>query len=199
MPVSCWILLRMRNISDKSCRENQNIHFVFNKFFFQKSCSLWDNVEEHGTARWVADEYIHSFIHSLHFPYIHMQVEYQGCGDCHSCCNNMCQSYKCQMFQYTYNYNYNNNFIFRTVTTKCVLLPVLYLISRIEIMYEIISLLRIIFFCPPIYLSIFPVLWQLSLSSGTQTIPFCLSPPQIHNIHSLSRKNDVIRTSLMWI
>jgi len=114
-------------------------------------------VEEHGTARWVADEYIHSFIHSfihsLHFPYIHIQVEYQACGDCHSCCNNMCQSYKCQMFQYTYNYNYNNNFIFRTVTTKCVLLPVLYLINRIKIMYEIISLLRIIFFYPPIYLS----------------------------------------------
>ena len=31
--------LRMRNVSDKSCRENQNTHFVFNNlFFFQKSC-----------------------------------------------------------------------------------------------------------------------------------------------------------------
>ena len=28
------ILLRMRTFSDKSCRENQNTHFVFNNFFF---------------------------------------------------------------------------------------------------------------------------------------------------------------------
>jgi len=26
---------RMRNVSDKSCRENQNTHFVFNNFFFE--------------------------------------------------------------------------------------------------------------------------------------------------------------------
>ena len=25
----------MRNISDKRCRENQNIHFVFNNFIFE--------------------------------------------------------------------------------------------------------------------------------------------------------------------
>ena len=32
-------LLRMRNVSDKSCRENQNTHFVLsNYFFFRKSC-----------------------------------------------------------------------------------------------------------------------------------------------------------------
>jgi len=45
----------------------------------------------------------HSFIHSLYFPYIHVQVEHQGCGICHSCCDNIWQSYKCQMFQYNYN------------------------------------------------------------------------------------------------
>jgi len=27
------VLLRMRNISDKSCTENQNTHFTFNDFF----------------------------------------------------------------------------------------------------------------------------------------------------------------------
>jgi hypothetical protein len=27
------ILLRMRNVSDKSCRENQNTRFVYNNFF----------------------------------------------------------------------------------------------------------------------------------------------------------------------
>jgi len=34
----------MRNISDKSCMENQNTYFKFN-IFFRKSCLLWDNVE----------------------------------------------------------------------------------------------------------------------------------------------------------
>jgi hypothetical protein len=29
MMISRWILLRMKNDSDKSCRENQNTHFVF--------------------------------------------------------------------------------------------------------------------------------------------------------------------------
>jgi len=27
------VLLRTRNVSDKSCRENQNTHFMFNYFF----------------------------------------------------------------------------------------------------------------------------------------------------------------------
>ena len=44
--ISCSFLLRMRNVSEKSCRENQNTHFMFNNFFF-KSCRLWDNVEKY--------------------------------------------------------------------------------------------------------------------------------------------------------
>jgi hypothetical protein len=32
-------ILRMRNVSDKSCRRNQNTHFMFNNFF-QKLCYL---------------------------------------------------------------------------------------------------------------------------------------------------------------
>ena len=27
-------LLRMRNVSDKSCKENENTHFIFNGLFF---------------------------------------------------------------------------------------------------------------------------------------------------------------------
>jgi hypothetical protein len=40
------IPLRMRNVSDKSCRENQNTHFVFSNFFFLivPSC---DNAEKY--------------------------------------------------------------------------------------------------------------------------------------------------------
>jgi hypothetical protein len=45
----------MRSISDKSCRENQNTHFIINNFF-HKSCRLWDNVEKYGTARQATDE-----------------------------------------------------------------------------------------------------------------------------------------------
>ena len=44
-------LLRMRNVSDKRCRENQNTHFVT---LFRKSCHLRDNVGkivERGTPK----------------------------------------------------------------------------------------------------------------------------------------------------
>ena len=34
-----WIL-RMRNVSDKSCRENKNMHFLFNNFIFPKIITL---------------------------------------------------------------------------------------------------------------------------------------------------------------
>jgi hypothetical protein len=37
MTISRWILLRMRNVSDKICRENQNTHLRFNNFFPEKS------------------------------------------------------------------------------------------------------------------------------------------------------------------
>ena len=33
MTLCRWILLRVRNVSDKSCRENQNTHFMFSNFF----------------------------------------------------------------------------------------------------------------------------------------------------------------------
>ena len=31
--ISRSVILRVRNVSDKSCRENQNAHFMFNHFF----------------------------------------------------------------------------------------------------------------------------------------------------------------------
>ena len=48
MTIFLWVLLRMRNVLDKSCRENQYTHFMFNYFFFRKSCRFWDSVEEYG-------------------------------------------------------------------------------------------------------------------------------------------------------
>jgi len=37
----------MRNVSDKSCRENQNTHFVFSNFFFENRAVyeiMWENI-----------------------------------------------------------------------------------------------------------------------------------------------------------
>jgi hypothetical protein len=42
---------QMRNISDKSSRENHNTHFMFSNFFQKKSCPLWEDVEKYGGAR----------------------------------------------------------------------------------------------------------------------------------------------------
>ena len=50
MIVSRWILLKMANVSDKSCREYQNTHFTFSNSS-PKSCRLWDNVEEYSIDR----------------------------------------------------------------------------------------------------------------------------------------------------
>ena len=39
------VLLRIKNVSDRSCTESQKQTFKFNNFFFLKSYRLWDNVE----------------------------------------------------------------------------------------------------------------------------------------------------------
>jgi len=40
----------MRNVSGKSCRANQNIHFVFSNFFLSKNRTVYDNVENKATG-----------------------------------------------------------------------------------------------------------------------------------------------------
>jgi hypothetical protein len=47
--LSRTVLVRMRNVSDKRCTENQNTHFSLN-FFSRKSCRLWDNVQKYCRA-----------------------------------------------------------------------------------------------------------------------------------------------------
>jgi len=49
MIIYCWILLRIRNFSDRRCRENQNTHFMFNNFI-KKSHHLWKNAENYCTV-----------------------------------------------------------------------------------------------------------------------------------------------------
>ena len=49
--VSRSFLLRMRNVSDKGCRENQNTHFAFSNFFFLNRAVykiMWKNIVEQG-------------------------------------------------------------------------------------------------------------------------------------------------------
>jgi hypothetical protein len=53
--ISRSFLFRMRNVSDKSCRENQNTHFVFKKFFFFFFNDVYEiilkNITERGRPR----------------------------------------------------------------------------------------------------------------------------------------------------
>ena len=55
---SLTIVRIMRNVSYKSCRENQNRHIVFNNLFSLKSYPLWNIVENYGWARQAADDNI---------------------------------------------------------------------------------------------------------------------------------------------
>ena len=49
--ISRSFLLRMKNVSEKRCRENQNTHFILNNFFFSKILhftTMWGKVVELG-------------------------------------------------------------------------------------------------------------------------------------------------------
>jgi len=52
--ISRLILPIMRNVSDKSCRENQNTHFVFSNYFFSENRAvyevMWKNMATVGQA-----------------------------------------------------------------------------------------------------------------------------------------------------
>ena len=56
MTISHSVVLGMRNVSDKICREDQNTNFNFNNFFFRKSCRLSDNVGKFDRTRQAIDD-----------------------------------------------------------------------------------------------------------------------------------------------
>jgi hypothetical protein len=62
----------MENVSDKTCRENQNMHFMFNNF-----------VEKYGTARHATDD---------NMAYALCMLENQGYRHTLRICNNYCVS-----------------------------------------------------------------------------------------------------------
>ena len=58
--ISRRILLRMRNVSDRSCRENQNTHFMYinGGFFAPKYHVVHENAENHSRTGRAADDNI---------------------------------------------------------------------------------------------------------------------------------------------
>jgi len=84
MIVCQLIVLRMRSVTDKCCRENQNTHFMFKNFFFlQKFCHLWDNVEKYGRARNATDDNI---IWHMCFPFWINKARIQEHKIYNTCC-----------------------------------------------------------------------------------------------------------------
>jgi hypothetical protein len=53
--ISRLVFLRMKNISDKSCRDTRSTHVKFSNVFLRKSCLLWDNVEKYCRAGQTTD------------------------------------------------------------------------------------------------------------------------------------------------
>jgi hypothetical protein len=59
--ISCSVLRRMKNVSDKSSRATRNTHFMLS-LFFRKSCRLWDNVENYCRAgQAIHDNMVHAY------------------------------------------------------------------------------------------------------------------------------------------
>ena len=59
MTVSSWILLRIRNVSDRSCKEIKT-HILCSINVFRKSYRLWDNVEKYCRTRRATDNTAHA-------------------------------------------------------------------------------------------------------------------------------------------
>ena len=57
MIISFWILLRIRNFSDKIVEKIRTSHFMFSPFF-PNSCRSWDNVHKYGRVRRATEENI---------------------------------------------------------------------------------------------------------------------------------------------
>ena len=66
--ISRSFILRILSVSYKSCRENQNTHFMFSNFFScWKSCRLWDTVDKYcrageGTGDYVACAFLTGYL-----------------------------------------------------------------------------------------------------------------------------------------
>jgi len=62
MIIPCIILLRLRNVSRKNCRENQNTLFIFSTFF-ENFAAYEVNVGEYGRGLQITDDNIIRCMH----------------------------------------------------------------------------------------------------------------------------------------
>jgi hypothetical protein len=76
MTPSRWILFKVRNVSNGSCRENQNTTCTL-IIIFRKSYRLWDNVEKFGRDRAVA---LHARLVKLYDPQTHAHARTEACN-----------------------------------------------------------------------------------------------------------------------
>lgn len=68
--ISHSLLFRVRNVSDISCRENQNVHFMCSNSPQPEMCHLWDNVELYCSARQATDGTV---------AHMHCMLDTKGC------------------------------------------------------------------------------------------------------------------------
>jgi hypothetical protein len=64
MTISRWILLRIRNVLDQICTENQTHALSLITFFPRKLCLLWDNIKEFGGVRKATYRHAHAHAHA---------------------------------------------------------------------------------------------------------------------------------------
>ena len=92
MIIPRWIIFGMRNISGRSHRQNQNTHFIFNKFF-RKPCCLWNNVDQYGRAGQATDDnMIRSMLFLCWMPKAH-NMQYLSPLHCKKSYTNASQCY----------------------------------------------------------------------------------------------------------
>ena len=46
----------MRNILEKSCRQNQNIHFMLNNIFFFENRAVYEIMSKYGVVTWSTND-----------------------------------------------------------------------------------------------------------------------------------------------
>jgi len=90
----------MRTVSNKSCTENQNTHFVFNNFSFPwKLCHLWYNVEKSCKTGHAADDMIHAYCMLDTYGYQHtLRICYIYCFSIATMVAQMCLSGKLYVY-----------------------------------------------------------------------------------------------------
>jgi len=70
LTISGSLLLKMRNVTDTSCRENQNTHFVFSNFY-SENCTvdeMWKIIVKPGSPRMPIGAY------AFHAGYLRLQT-----------------------------------------------------------------------------------------------------------------------------